>query len=96
MSPVAHLRADVSSEQPEAVRVVLDRLEGCTVTATDSGWRVEGELPGDDPRELNRVLLSSLRRVERRTRLRAEWTAGGVTTRFFDYVMKSQRPAVEN
>jgi hypothetical protein len=34
-----------------------------------------------------------LRRVERRTRLRAEWTADGSTYRFFDYAFKSERPA---
>ena len=40
-------------------------------------------------------LLSALRRVEKRTRLRAEWTGGGTTYRFFDYVpnVKSERPA---
>jgi hypothetical protein len=34
----------------------------------------------------------TLRRAEKRTRLRAEWTAGGTTYRFFDYVPKSERP----
>jgi hypothetical protein len=48
---------------------------------------------GADARELNRFLLSALRRVERRTRLRAEWTANGETHRFFDYVPKGSRPA---
>jgi len=38
-------------------------------------------------------LLSALRRVERRTRLRAEWTANGETHRFFDYVPNGSRPA---
>ena len=35
----------------------------------------------------------ALRRVERKTRLRAEWTAGGSVERFFDYVPKGTRPA---
>jgi hypothetical protein len=38
-------------------------------------------------------LLSALRRVERRTRLRAEWTGNGETQRFFDYVPKGVSPA---
>ena len=48
---------------------------------------------GPDARELNRFLLSALRRVERRTRLRAEWTGEGETQRFFDYVPKGTSPA---
>jgi hypothetical protein len=41
---------------------------------------------------VNRRLLSALRRVERRTRLRAEWTASGTTYRFFGHVPKTKRP----
>jgi hypothetical protein len=36
-------------------------------------------MEAEDIREVNRQLLSALRRVERQTRLRAEWTAAGVT-----------------
>jgi hypothetical protein len=48
-------------------------------------------MEGTDARDMNRRLLSALRRIEKRTRLRAEWTAGGTTYRFFDYVSKSER-----
>jgi len=51
-------------------------------------------MTGPAARDLNRSLLSALRRAERRTRLRAEWTAGGMTERFFDYVPKGTRPAL--
>ena len=86
------LVADVSSERLEAVRPVLEqRIQG-TVSTTPSGLHVEGWMLGTDPRELNRQLLSALRRVERKTRLRAEWDSDGVTYRFFDYVLKSSRP----
>jgi hypothetical protein len=35
------------------------------------------------------MLLSALRKVEKRTTLRAEWTSeDGNTERFFDYVLK--------
>jgi hypothetical protein len=36
-------------------------------------------MEGIDARDVNRRLLSALRRVEKPTRLRAEWTAGGST-----------------
>jgi hypothetical protein len=45
-------------------------------------------MEGENAKELNRSLLSELRRAERRTRLRAEWTCGETTERFFDYVLK--------
>ena len=52
---------------------------------------VRGEMEGENAKELNRALLSSLRRVEKRTRLRAEWTAqNGTVYRFFDYVLKKE------
>jgi hypothetical protein len=85
--------ADVSSERLEAVRPVLAQTIGAaTITDNAQGLHVEGVLDGADAREVNRVLLSALRRVERRTRLRAEWTGGGFTYRFFDYAHKSTRP----
>ena len=46
-------------------------------------------MEGTAAKEVNRTLLSALRRVEKRTRLRAEWTSDdGTTFRFFDYVLK--------
>ncbi|MGA2036677.1 MAG: hypothetical protein ABSH04_03730 [Acidimicrobiales bacterium] len=87
------LVADVSSDRPGVVRSVLEQLVGGTVTETPEGFHVDSRMEGTDARELNRELLSALRRVERRTRLRAEWTACGVTHRFFDYALKGTRPA---
>lgn len=44
---------------------------------------------GGSAKELNRTLLSELRRAEKKTRLRAEWASdNGTTQRFFDYVLK--------
>jgi hypothetical protein len=60
------------------------------------GFHVDTWMEAEDIREVNRQLLSALRRVERRTRLRAEWTAGGVTYRFFDYVLKGTRRTSPN
>lgn len=88
-----HLVADVSSENPDAIGSLLAELVDGAVTATPGGFHVDGFMRGADARELNRFLLSALRRVERRTRLRAEWTYNGETERFFDYVPKGSRPA---
>ena len=88
-----HLVGSVSSDSPTAIEPVLRRLVDGTVSKTPDGFEVDGWWEGTDPRELNRDLLTALRRVERRTRLRSEWTADGVTHRFFDYVPKGSRPA---
>jgi len=88
-----HLVGSVSSDSPTAIEPVLRRLVDGTVSKTPDGFEVDGWWEGTDPRELNRDLLTALRRVERRTRLRSEWTANGVTHRFFDYVPKGSRPA---
>ena len=85
------LRAQVSTDSPSAVGPVLKRLvTSGSVTAVEKvgEFRVEAELEGASARDLNRWLLSELRRVEKRTRLRAEWSCDGVTERFFDYVPK--------
>jgi hypothetical protein len=73
----------------QAIMLVLEDLmpEG-HFTQTEEGIRVEAELIGANARELNRALLSALRRAERRTSLHAEWNAGGITERYFDYVFK--------
>ncbi|HXZ83418.1 MAG TPA: hypothetical protein VED84_06720 [Acidimicrobiales bacterium] len=86
------LVAEISSDDPAAIEPVLRQLVGGTVTATRDGFRVKAAVSGANARDLNRSLLSALRRVERRTRLRSEWTADGVTHRFFDYVPKGSRP----
>jgi hypothetical protein len=83
------LVADVSSDDPRKIRAVLESVVGAAaITAVPGGFHVEAELVGESARDLNRSLLSTLRRAERRTRLRAVWTAGGMTERFFDYVPK--------
>jgi hypothetical protein len=87
------LNGEVSSENLRAIQPVLAQFTGGQITATPDGLHVEGAMEGTDARDVNRRLLSALRRVEKRTRLRAEWTAGATTYRFFDYALKSERPA---
>ena len=90
------LRARVSTNSPETVKAVLDRLivGGTVLPGDDTGdFRVHAELVGESARELNRSLLSELRRAEKKTRLRSEWTRDGITERFFDYAPKGSRKA---
>ena len=86
-----HVIASVSSDSAALIEPVLRRLVVGSVNETPDGFEIDGWRQGSDPHELNRELLSALRKVERRTRLRAEWTAGGMTYRFFDYVLKGVR-----
>lgn len=86
------LAAHVSSDDPAAIRPVLVQLVGeAGITPTADGFQVRAEMTGASARDLNRTLLTSLRRVVKKTRLRAEWTAEGRTERFFDYVPKGTR-----
>jgi hypothetical protein len=91
--PSFHLSADISSDSPERIRAALTQLFATGVTETAAGFHVEATMTGESARDLNRDVLSALRREERRTRLRAEWTSDGTTERFFDYVSKGTRPA---
>lgn len=87
------LVADVSSDDPAAIEPILRQLANAEIITTEEGFHVEATMVGESARELNRTLLSALRRAERRTVLRAAWTGGGVTERFFDYVPKGSRAA---
>ncbi len=89
---VEHFRlvARVSSSNPKAIRPILEQaVTTGSFREARGDYIVEGEMKGDSAKELNRSLLSALRRVEKKTRLRAEWTSDdGTTQRFFDYVLK--------
>jgi hypothetical protein len=88
------LVARVSTENTRAVRRTLqDLIARGSIKRTEEGLLVEAKISGTSARNLNRTLLSALRRIERKTRLRAEWTSGGTTERFFDYVPRGFRRA---
>jgi hypothetical protein len=82
------LAADVSSDDPKAIEPVLRAIAGLRLTPLADGFHIEGAMVGRSARDLNRALLSALRRVERRTRIRSRWTRDDATFRFFDYVPK--------
>ncbi len=84
------LVARVSTSRPEAIAPILRQLvtKGSVKKERDE-FLIHAKMEGDNVKELNRTFLSTLRRVEKRTRLRAEWTSpDGTTQRFFDYVLK--------
>ncbi len=87
------LSAKVSSNNPSAIKPVLESLIGNrgTIKSTDDGFEIQAELEGENARDLNRMLLSEMRKVEKRTRLRAEWSSGETVEKFFDYVPKGIR-----
>ncbi len=94
-----HLTATVSTENPKAILPVLKvilgehfRVEELLTKDIKIGekgeFAVDAELIGDSAKDLNRSLLSALRKAEKRTSLRAAWGSGKTVEEFFDYVSK--------
>lgn len=82
--------ARVSSADLDALRPVLEGFfPHGSVRRDRDEILIEAEAEGEYAKDLNRSLLSALRKVERRTRIRAEWTSpAGTVERYFDYVLK--------
>ena len=87
------LSAKVSSATPSAIKPVLERIVGNngSIKPTADGFEVVAEFKGENAKDLNRMLLSELRKAEKKTRLRSEWTSEGVTEKYFDYVLKQTK-----
>ena len=87
------ISARISSDNSSAIKPVLERIirNEVTVRSTGDGFEVNAELEGESARDLNRVMLSEMRRVEKKTRIRAEYASGNMIERFFDYVPKATR-----
>ncbi|MGP8217055.1 MAG: hypothetical protein ACLQQ4_15915 [Bacteroidia bacterium] len=84
------LIAKVSTDNPKAIATELKKiLAGASIKADGNDFIVQATLSGESTRELNRGLLSALRKVEKKTRLRAEWKSGNIVEKYFDYVPKS-------
>jgi hypothetical protein len=83
------LHARINRSDARTIRQALDQFAAKdSVSEAGDEFIVEAEMEGASAKELNRTLLSALRKVEKRTTLRAEWTSGDTTERFFDYVLK--------
>jgi hypothetical protein len=89
------LSARISSDNPTAIKPVLERIIGNRgiVKPTGEGFEIKAELNGESARDLNRMLLSEMRKVEKKTRIRSEWILGNTIERFFDYVPKGTKKA---
>ena len=87
------LNARVSSDDVNAVLPILEKYIGNDATVKRIGQELEvsATVEGEDASELNRQLPSEMRKVEKKTRLRSEWSSDGVTEKFFDYVPKGKR-----
>lgn len=86
------LVADITTEDPAKIEKVLAELVGVDgILRTEEGFKVKTTMEGVSAREMNRSFLSALRRIVKKTTLRAEWTCDRTTERFFDYVPKGVR-----
>jgi hypothetical protein len=84
------LIAKISSPNPSVIIPILERIisNNGFLKPTNDGIDINAELNGESARQLNRMLLSELRRVEKKTRIRSEWTSEETTEKFFDYAKK--------
>ncbi len=88
------LVADISTSDPKKIEPILSDLIGVDgILRTESGFKITKTFEGQSARELNRGLLSNLRRVVKSTTMHSEWTHGKSVERFFDYVPKGIREA---
>ncbi len=89
--------ADIGTKEPERLEPILVNFLGVDgILRTDYGFRVRSTVEGPNARELNRKLLSLLRRAEQNATLEAEWTYNGTTERFVDYEPSGCRLAVRD
>jgi len=68
--------------------VLANLIPHGVIIPTPEGFRVEAALEGASARDLNRMLLSALCRLDRRATLHAAWTSEGITEHFFDYTAR--------
>ena len=92
------LSARVSSATPSAIKPVLERIIGNngSIKPTADGFEVNAEFKGESARDLNRMLLSELRKAEKKTRIRSEWTSEDTTEKFFDYSLRQTKKVNQN
>jgi hypothetical protein len=85
-----NLKARVNRSDARTIRQALDQLSAKgSVRKAGEKFIIEAEIEGASAKELNRTLLSALRKVKKRTTIRAEWTSDdGTSEKFFDYVLK--------
>ena len=89
-----NVRALIRSRDRDKIRPVVERLfAGGRVSISaerKDEIAAEAVLSGTSARDVNRSILSELRRFEKRTTMRSEWTYGSSTESYFDYVLKKK------
>lgn len=87
------LLAKVSTNSPALIKPIVEKFIGSSGTVVQDGqdFVINALLEGESAKDLNRALLSEMRRSEKKTRLRSEWTSSGEMESFFDYVSKSKK-----
>jgi tetrahydromethanopterin S-methyltransferase subunit A len=87
------LVARIESEDIRAIEPIIKNFIGTngSISSKDDEIVIEATVKGENAKDLNRRLLSEMRRVVKKTRLRSEWSSSGVTEKFFDYVSKGKR-----
>ena len=87
------LSAAVSSAYPSAVKPVLERIVSSngSIRPNSDGFEVNAEFKGESARDLNRMLINELRKAEKKTRLRSEWSSEDTVEKFFDYAPKQTK-----
>jgi hypothetical protein len=85
------LKAIVRRSEAGTIQHALEQLPATgSVRKAYDDFVVEAAMEGASARDLNRAFLSALRKVEKRTTLRAEWTyEDGTVEKFFDYALKT-------
>jgi len=83
----------VSSAAPSVIKPVLERIiiNNGSIKLTADGFEVTAEFKGESARDLNRTLLTELRKAEKKTRLRSEWASEDTIEKFFDYSLKQTK-----
>ena|SRR5215472_222905 len=87
------LKARINRSDERTIRHALEQLgANAEVNKVRDAFAVAAEIEGTSAEELNKNLLTTLRSVRGRTKLRAEWTSGyEITETYFDH-----RPILEN
>jgi hypothetical protein len=70
-------------------RALADLAAEADITQERDEFIIDATADGQSAKDLNRRLLSALRKVHKRATLRAQWTSpANLTESYFDYVLK--------
>ena len=93
-----HVVARVRSEDPKAIRPVLERrvtASGGFVRPLSNGFELKLSIEGASASDLNRQFLSDLRSMEQRTHVFSEWLSErGGRERFYDFDPRAHPPVL--